>query len=142
MLDISGRMKNERIDANGSPLKFDIIVVSGWSDWVRSAQVISQNLKKVGIKATVRTYDFGAWIVRMQQGKFQMAIGWADKGSTPYNFFKSMMFSEYVKPIGETADINWHRFGIKEADFLIKEFEQTSDEKKWKILFTNYNIYL
>ena len=22
----------------------------------------------------------------MQQGEFQMAIGWADKGSTPYNF--------------------------------------------------------
>ena len=133
LLDNAGyRWKNEkeRIDANGLPIKFDIIVVSGWSDWVRSAQVISQNLKKIGIKATVRTYDFGAWIVRMQQGKFQMAIGWADKGSTPYNFFKGMMFSEYVKPIGETADINWHRFGIKEADYLIKEFEQTSDPKK------------
>ena len=66
----------------------------------------------------------------MQQGKFQLAIGWADKGTTPYNFFKSMMFSEYVKPIGETADINWHRFGIKEADSLIKEFEKTSDTKE------------
>ena len=60
----------------------------------------------------------------MQQGEFQMAIGWADKGTTPYNFFKSMMFTEYVKPIGETADINWHRFGIEEADFLIKEFQE------------------
>ena len=133
LLDEAGykwKNKKERINANGLPVKFDIIVVSGWSDWVRSAQVISQNLKKVGIKATVRTYDFGAWIVRMQQGEFQMAIGWADKGTTPYNFFKSMMFTEYVKPIGETADINWHRFGIEEADFLIKEFEKTSDTKK------------
>ena len=88
LLDNAGyKWKNEkeRIDANGSPIKFDIIVVSGWSDWVRSAQGISQNLKKIGIKATVRTYDFGAWIVRMPR-KFQMAIGWADKGSTPYNF--------------------------------------------------------
>ena len=49
LLDNAGyRWKNEkeRIDANGLPIKFDIIVVSGWSDWVRSAQVISQNLKK------------------------------------------------------------------------------------------------
>ena len=102
LLDDAGykwKNKNERIDSNGSPLKFNIIVVSGWSDWVRSAQVISQNLKKVGIQATVRTYDFGAWIARMQQGNFQMAVGWADKGATPYNFFKSMMFSEYVKPL-------------------------------------------
>ena len=151
LLDDAGykwKNKNERIDSNGSPLKFNIIVVSGWSDWVRSAQVISQNLKKVGIQATVRTYDFGAWIARMQQGNFQMAVGWADKGATPYNFFKSMMFSEYVKPLGETADINWHRFGIKEADFLIKEFEQTSDENKIKniiykltpIIFKRKNI--
>mgnify|MGYP001210198553 FL=1 len=135
LLDDAGyiwKNKKERLNTDGSPLKFDIIVVSGWSDWVRSAQVISQNLKKVGIKATVRTYDFGAWIARMQQGNFQMAIGWADKGDTPYNFFKSMMFSEYVKPIGETADINWHRFGLNEADLLIKELERTSDNRKIK----------
>ena len=146
LLDNAGykwKNKNERIDSNGSPLKFNIIVVSGWSDWVRSAQVISQNLKKVGIQATVRTYDFGAWIARMQQGNFQMAVGWADKGATPYNFFKSMMFSEYVKPLGETADINWHRFGIKEADFLIKEFEQTSDENKIKnIIYKLQHLFI
>ena len=146
LLDDAGykwKNKNERIDSNGSPLKFNIIVVSGWSDWVRSAQVISQNLKKVGIQATVRTYDFGAWIARMQQGNFQMAVGWADKGATPYNFFKSMMFSEYVKPLGETADINWHRFGIKEADFLIKEFEKTSDENKIKnIIYKLQHLFI
>jgi len=146
LLDDAGykwKNKNERIDSNGSPLKFNIIVVSGWSDWVRSAQVISQNLKKVGIQATVRTYDFGAWIARMQQGNFQMAVGWADKGATPYNFFKSMMFSEYVKPLGETADINWHRFGIKEADFLIKKFEQTSDENKIKnIIYKLQHLFI
>ncbi len=146
LLDNAGykwKNKNERIDSNGSPLKFNIIVVSGWSDWVRSAQVISQNLKEVGIQATVRTYDFGAWIARMQQGNFQMAVGWADKGATPYNFFKSMMFSEYVKPLGETADINWHRFGIKEADFLIKEFEQTSDENKIKnIIYKLQHLFI
>ena len=76
--------KEERLKPDGSPLVFDIIVVSGWSDWVRSAQVITQNLKRVGIKAKVRTYDFGAWISRMQQGDFEMAIGWADKGCLLY----------------------------------------------------------
>ncbi|GIS27173.1 MAG: hypothetical protein CM15mP127_15460 [Gammaproteobacteria bacterium] len=96
--------EGERIKPDGSVLEFDIIVVSGWSDWVRSA-VITQNLNKVGIKVNVRTYDFGAWIARMQQGNFEMAIGWADKGSTPYNLYKSMMFSGYVKPIGQTADL-------------------------------------
>ena len=135
LLDSAGfKWKNEeeRVNPDGSPLEFNIIVVSGWSDWVRSAQVITQNLKEVGIKTNVRTYDFGAWIARMQRGDFEMAIGWADKASTPYNFFKSMMFSGYVKPIGEVADLNWHRFGLEEADVLFKEFEQTSDEERIK----------
>ncbi len=135
--------KNERIKADGSPLEFNIIVVSGWSDWVRSAQVITQNLKKVGIKTKVRTYDFGAWIARMQQGDFEMAIGWANKGATPYNFFKSMMFSKYVKPIGETTDLNWHRFGLKKADSLIKEMEQTSDDNRIKnIIYELQHLFI
>ena len=135
LLDSAGfewKNEEERVSPDGSPLEFNIIVVSGWSDWVRSAQVITQNLKEVGIKTSVRTYDFGAWIARMQKGDFEMAIGWADKGSTPYNFFKSMMFSGYVKPIGEIADLNWHRFGLEEADVLFKEFEQTSDKERIK----------
>ena len=146
LLDSAGykwKDENQRIKADGSPLAFDIIVVSGWSDWIRSAQVISQNLKKVGIKAAVRTYDFGAWMVRMQQGDFDMSIGWADKGITPYNFFKWMMFTEYVKPVGETADVNWHRFGLKKADLLIKELEQTSDDNEIKnIIFQLQHLFV
>ena len=42
------------------------------------------------------------------------------------------MFSGHVKPIGEIADLNWHRFGLKEADLLIEELEQTSDEERIK----------
>ena len=134
LLDSAGfKWKNEeeRVNPDGSPLEFNIIVVSGWSDWVRSAQVITQNLKEVGIKTSVRTYDFGAWIARMQKGDFEMAIGWADKGLLHITF-KSMMFSGYVKPIGEVADLNWHRFGLDDADVLFKEFEQTSDEERIK----------
>ena len=146
LLDSAGykwKDENQRIKADGSLLAFDIIVVSGWSDWIRSAQVISQNLKKVGIKATVRTYDFGAWMVRMQQGDFDMSIGWADKGITPYNFFKWMMFTEYVKPVGETADVNWHRFGLEEADLLIRELEQTSDDNEIKnIIFQLQHLFV
>ncbi|MBT6711624.1 MAG: ABC transporter substrate-binding protein, partial [Candidatus Marinimicrobia bacterium] len=73
LLDNAGFIKDEtglRYTQDGHPLEFDIIIVSGWSDWIRSAQIVSQNLKKVGIKAKVKTYDFGAWISRMQKGEF------------------------------------------------------------------------
>ena len=119
-----------RYTQEGLPLELDIIIVSGWSDWIRSAQVVSQNLKKIGIKATVKTYDFGAWISRMQKGEFDLAIGWAEKGTTPYALYKGMMSSEYLKPIGETADVNWHRFSVASADSLFRKYEQTSNQKE------------
>ena len=54
-----------------------------------------------------------------------------------------MMFTEYVKPVGETADVNWHRFGLKKADLLIKELEQTSDDNEIKnIIFQLQHLFV
>ena len=119
-----------RYTQEGLPLELDIIIVSGWSDWIRSAQVVSQNLKNVGIKAKVKTYDFGAWISRMQKGEFELAIGWAEKGTTPYALYRGMMSSEYLKPIGEITDVNWHRFSVASADSLFRKYEKTSNQKE------------
>ena len=133
LLNDAGFNKNGtglRHTQDGLPLELDIIIVSGWSDWIRSAQVVSQNLKNVGIKAKVKTYDFGAWISRMQKGEFELAIGWAEKGTTPYALYRGMMSSEYLQPIGETADVNWHRFSVASADSLFREYEQTSDQNE------------
>jgi len=132
-----------RYNQSGQALELDIIIVSGWSDWIRSAQVVSQNLKNIGIKANVKTYDFGAWISRMQKGEFQLAIGWAEKGATPYPLYKGMMASEYLQPIGETADVNWHRFSLAAADSLFRKYEKTSDEDEIKeIIYKLQNLFV
>lgn len=131
MLDQAGYPmgdKGFREFPDGSLLEFDISIVSGWSDWIRAAQVISQNLIEIGIKTRVRTNDFAAWFSSMQNGEFDMAIAWAEKGPTPYQLFKGLMASEYYKPVGETADVNWHRFTNPEADSLCFAFERTSDD--------------
>jgi peptide/nickel transport system substrate-binding protein len=128
---------------DGSPIELEIIIVSGWSDWIRSAQVVSQNLNKIGVKTKVKTYDFGAWISRMQKGDFQLSIGWTEKGSTPYNLYKGMMSPDYVKPLGETADVNWHRFSSNKADALLKQYEKTSDENEIKeIIYQLQEIFI
>ena len=66
----------------------------------------------------------------MQKGEFELAIGWAEKGTTPYALYKGMMSSEYLQPIGETADVNWHRFSVASADSLFRKYEQTSDQNE------------
>ena len=119
-----------RSNPDGSAIELEIIIVSGWSDWIRSAQVISQNLNKIGIKTKVKTYDFGAWISRMQKGDFQLSIGWTEKGSTPYNLYKGMMSPDYIKPLGETADVNWHRFSSSQADLYSKSMKKPQMKMK------------
>ena len=60
---------------NGKPLRFEINVVSGWSDWVRAVQIITQNLKQLGIDASLKTYDFSAFFEALQKGTFDMSMG-------------------------------------------------------------------
>ncbi|KYF60513.1 ABC transporter substrate-binding protein [Sorangium cellulosum] len=118
---------------NGKPLRFEINVVSGWSDWVRAVQIITQNLQSVGIDASMRTYDFSAFHEALQKGTFDMSMGWTTVEPTPYNFYRDLMSAELVKPVGEMSARNWHRFGAKEADTLFHAFEAATgpaDQKR------------
>ncbi|HEX4383446.1 MAG TPA: ABC transporter substrate-binding protein, partial [Myxococcales bacterium] len=89
-----------RRDAKGRELRYEVLSVSGWSDWVRAAQVIARGLREVGVVATVRTYDFAAWFQRVQEGDFNLSIGWSMEGPTPYTFYRWQMSNATKKPLG------------------------------------------
>jgi len=112
---------------DGTPLAWEVLCVSGWSDWVRASQVIARNLGAVGIGATVRTLDFSAWFQRVQEGNFALSLGWSFEGPTPYLFYRWLMSSATVKPLGEVATGNWHRYGSPAADSVLTAFERAAD---------------
>ena len=108
MLDSAGFRKGsdgKRLLKNGTPWKYDVLVVSGWSDWVRAAQVIVRGLRELGIDANVRTYDFSAWFQRVQEGDFDLSLGWSFDGPTPYTFYRWLMSSGTVKPKGQASTV-------------------------------------
>ncbi|WP_437316484.1 ABC transporter substrate-binding protein [Sorangium sp. So ce385] len=117
---------------DGKPMRFEINVVTGWSDWVRAVQIIAQNLKQLGIDATLKTYDFSAFFEALQKGTFDMSMGWTTVEPTPYNFYRDLMSAELLKPVGEVSARNWHRFGAKEADPLFRAFESAIDPAEQK----------
>jgi peptide/nickel transport system substrate-binding protein len=109
-------------------MAYDINVVSGWSDWVSTVQIIAQNLEELGIAATVQTYDFAAFFDRLQKGDFDLTIYSGTSGHTPFGYYRSVMSNLTVTPIGELAAENYARYGNEEADALFEQFAATSDQ--------------
>jgi peptide/nickel transport system substrate-binding protein len=130
LLDEAGYLRGEdgiRRMQDGSPLTYQILTVAGWSDWVRACQVISRGLEAIGVRTSVRGYDFSAWFQRVQEGEFHLSMGFSFEGPTPYLFYRWLMSSATVRPIGEVSMGNWHRYGSPSADSALAAFETALD---------------
>jgi peptide/nickel transport system substrate-binding protein len=136
LLDQAGLKKGAdgmRATADGKPMKYDINVVTGWTDWVATVQIISRNLKDIGIDATVKPYDFSAWFERVRGGNYDISIGWVNGPTdSPYRFYRNVMAGETVKPVGELAQDNWGRYSHKDIDPLFEQYAATSDPAQQK----------
>ncbi len=129
LLDAAGltREGDTRVLPDGTPMTYDLNVVSGWSDWVASCQIMAQNLEEVGITASVQTYDYAAFYDRLSKGDFDLQIWSGGVGPTPYTYYRNVMGSVMVVPVGEAAAQNFHRYGNPEADDLLEQFAATAD---------------
>lgn len=129
-LDAAGLVKGSdgtRRDLEGKPMNYELIVPSGWTDWVSAAQIIAQNMNDLGINISLMTPEENTDIDRVEKGDFQWAILWGDGGPTPYNFYRGQMSSLTVRPMGENAGSNFLRYANADVDALLIKFAQTSD---------------
>ncbi len=135
MLDTAGLKKGSngiRTGADGKPLTYEINVVSGWTDWVSSVQIIAQNLKAIGIDASVKPYDYSTWYDRVSKGNFDISIGWSSGGATPYNYYRDQMSKRSFQEIGTASGANWQRYVSTKGDDLLTQIAGTSDAAKQK----------
>ena len=107
-----------------TPIELTIDVVSGWSDWVRAAQVIASDLKVIGLKVKVRTSEFSAWFERVRSGDFHLAIGWADDRGSLYEYYRWLMSTETAKAPGEQAVGHFNRLGDAQTDEWLQALKQ------------------
>jgi peptide/nickel transport system substrate-binding protein len=133
LLDAAGLARGAggtRALPGGAPLRYDFHVVDGWSDWIAAASVIRENLAEVGIEVTVKAVSYDTWFGALERGRFDMGMWFGERGPTPYEFYRSQMDPKQVRPIGEKATSNVHRFGHEEAGRLLRRFEAVSDERE------------
>jgi peptide/nickel transport system substrate-binding protein len=78
---------NALIDPKGNPVKLDIHVISGWSDWVASNQIITKNLRDIGIDSNVALEpDWNSWYPSASSTKFPTLL-WQNGAGVPYGCF-------------------------------------------------------
>jgi peptide/nickel transport system substrate-binding protein len=116
-----------RDNLDGSEISFEVQVVNGWTDWVTSVQIITENLQAVGLNAQTVTPEFGEWLNKLQTGTFEVSIGWSASGLTPYNFYRAVLDSSLITPDGVANGSTWARMTSPESDQLLADFVATAD---------------
>lgn len=77
----------------------------------------------------MKTPDWSAVSSSYNTGTFDTGIVWSNNGATPYEYYRGVMSTKMVQPVGKQATENYHRFGDKKADKLIDAFAAATDEK-------------
>ncbi len=59
---------------------------------IKMAELIQQDLAKIGIKAKIISYEFGTYLQKIKNGEHQAALlGWIGDNGDPDNFFTSLL---------------------------------------------------
>lgn len=112
---------------DGADLTFKVQVVEGWTDWVTSVQIISQNFQDIGLNASSETLDHSVWLNNLQTGAYDTSIGWGTAGNTPWDHFRSILDSSLISADGLANGELWGRWTSPETDDLINAFTATAD---------------
>jgi peptide/nickel transport system substrate-binding protein len=128
ILEAAGFKKGpDGIMAKGSQkLSFTVLNNGGFSDWVAAMQVITADLKAVGIQVTPDNVAYGTWQSDTYTGKYQLAYNSETGGPSPYYELRQWLYSANSAPIGTAAGSNWERYSNPAADKLINEYATTT----------------
>jgi peptide/nickel transport system substrate-binding protein len=127
------------IDPKGDPVKLDIHVISGWSDWVASNQIITRNLRDIGIDSDVALEpDWGAWWPNASAGKFPTLLWQGGSQGSPYGYFYANLSQNAYIPAGQdaTATGNWEHFAHDKATDLLDQWKVTLKPAKQQQIAT------
>ncbi|GCF08405.1 ABC transporter substrate-binding protein [Dictyobacter arantiisoli] len=113
---------------NGKQLAFNLNVVSGFTDWINDAQLMSRSLNKAGMKVTVNTIDYNTYYNNLQLGDYDTAMLWTNPGPTPYYLYNALLGSTNTAPIGQLAASNYERWSDPATDKLLNQYSSTTDK--------------
>jgi peptide/nickel transport system substrate-binding protein len=130
---------NDLIDPKGNKVSFQIHVISGWSDWVASLQIITKNLQAIGIDANVKLEpDWNSWYPNASSTKTPTLLWQVAAAGSPFGYFFANMHQNAFIPSGQdaTATGNWAHFQNPAATSLLNQWKVTLNAEKQQQLAT------
>jgi peptide/nickel transport system substrate-binding protein len=124
---------NTLLDPKGNTVKLDIHVISGWSDWVASNQIITGNFRAIGLDSQVRLEpSWGDWFPNAFSTKNPTLLWQIASRGSPYGYFHSNLSQNAFIPSGTDASPtgNWPHYASKKATVLLNKWKVTISEKK------------
>ena len=87
------------------------------------------NLKAIGIEATVDKANQDAWFRNVEEGKFDATFRWTNGGATPWNLYQTIMDGKLLKPLGTASPGgNFGRFNSPEATKALNDYANAADD--------------
>ncbi len=105
-----------------------ILVGAGWTDFIAMAQVVSENLKKIGLTTSIDQQQWSGYAGALQTATYDMGISWGwGNGDTPYDLFYKSFSPELSADVGKQADSNLTRYTNATVTKALQTFRSTSD---------------
>ncbi|MCL4407346.1 MAG: ABC transporter substrate-binding protein [Thermotogae bacterium] len=120
---------------DGKPLPiFKILVGAGWTDYITQAQIISEDLKTLGISTTIDQETWGSYLPSLMSGTYDMAICWGSGGGpTPYYLYYQEFNPTFsASTIGKTAISDYSRYTNPLVTASLDIYSETSDTRLQK----------
>jgi dipeptide transport system substrate-binding protein len=91
----------------------------------RVAELMQADLAKIGVKAEIKTYEWGEYRKRMQAGEHQLGLmGWTGDNGDPDNFLHTLLGCASAQTNGS----NVAKFCYKPFDDLVTKAKVTTDQ--------------
>lgn len=96
---------------SGKPLDISVKVVSGYTDYIESLQIIAQEMKAAGINLTVDQESYSQFTADQDTGNFQLLIDNFGYTPQPYVYYNNLLDGASTPPIGKTDTVgNYGRY--------------------------------
>ena len=134
------------IDPKGNPVSLNIHVISGWSDWVASNQIITKNLQAIGIDSKVALEpDWNSWFPTRPRRRTRRCSGRTLHRARRTASSREPLPERTNTPPGQDATTtgNWsHTYDVK-ATSLLNQWKASLNPKTQQKLFSQVaNIFL